>query len=178
MNIYISCGFYAGGDLQKYIDKAVVDNSWSIYAFEPNPEIIKDKYFSEYPQVTFIEKAAWTYNGEINFWIAGRHNAAHIDGTSSDSEDSGELITVPCIDFSEYIKDLPEAYIICSMDIEGSEFNVLEKMLKDNTINKISILDIEFHHRLMPKHTQEDAQKLIDKIEARGVEVRLKEPLI
>ena len=60
------------------------------------------------------------------------------------------------------------------MDIEGAEFAVLEKMLKENTIDKINILDIEFHHRLMNDKTPDDARELIRQIKERGVKIKLK----
>jgi hypothetical protein len=51
-------------------------------------------------------------------------------------------------------------------------------MLKDGTIDKINLLEVEFHHRPRLDKTEVDAQELIDRIEERGVEVKLKEKLI
>lgn len=159
MNIFIDCGFYVGNALKIYQDAGIVDDTWMIYAFEPNPNI---------PVPAFVVRAAaWTEDGEVGFKIQGREDAARVDPEAE--------LEVRAIDLSKFVADLPEDdYIICSMDIEGAEFPVLRKMLKDHTIDRINILDIEFHHRLMLEETPEDAEKLINEIEARGVKVKLK----
>jgi hypothetical protein len=55
------------------------------------------------------------------------------------------------------------------MDCEGSEFPILEKMLKDGTIKKITLLDIEFHHRIMADYDSDDAHDLLNRIRKEGV---------
>lgn len=172
MNIYLDCGFYVGNALKQYMERGEVDASWAIHAFEPNPDIEIDN-----PLVILHREAVWTDDGEVTFVIAGRHDAASIKDTSGHEVGSRE-VTVKSIDFSKFVKELPKGDVICSCDIEGAEFLVLEKMLEEDTIDRIKILDIEFHHRLMTDKTEEDSQKLINEIEKRGVEVRLKVPLI
>ncbi len=173
MNIFLDCGFYAGTALTQYINAGIVDETWTIYAFEPNPKITVDK--SMFPTFKLLKKAVWVEDGKVSFWLSNRHNASHVDDTSYSARD--KKIKVPAIDFSKFVSELPEAYIICSMDIEGSEYKVLNKMLQDGTIEKINVLDIEFHDRFMPDQTELDSQALIDKLEAKGIEVRLKVPL-
>ena len=54
---------------------------------------------------------------------------------------------VECIDFSQWVgvNFVKDDYIIMKMDIEGSEYKVLPKMIKDNTIQYIDELIIEWH---------------------------------
>lgn len=167
--IFLDCGFYAGNTIKRYFDEGIIDNSWLVYAFEPNPELEVEGYMVHLPvKVHMLKLAVWVHDGKVPFRIQGRHDAARIS-----EEDSGGM--VDSIDFSGFVARLPEdARIICSMDIEGAEFPVLEKMLDEGTINQIELLDIEFHHRLMLKETPADAQKLIDRIKERGVKVKLK----
>ena len=40
---------------------------------------------------------------------------------------------------------MPESEIYCKMDIEGAEFSVLRKMIKDESIKKIKKIWIEWH---------------------------------
>lgn len=171
MNIFLDCGFYVGVALQKYIDAGVVDDTWTVYAFEPSPEIeITDTPIP----IEVIKKAVWTNDGKVTFQIGGRNDASSILGTSGHGDP--KLVTVPSMDFSEFVAKLSKAYIICSMDIEGSEYRVLEKMLSKGTIDRINVLDIEFHDRLMADKTQQDSQELINKLMLRTA-VRLKVPL-
>lgn len=176
MNIFLDCGFYAGNALKIYMDKGVVDDTWTVYGFDPNPDLETEKYLEKFDfKVNIIKKAVWTKNGKIPFHIAGRHDAAGIADLTGHTDPKEVMVST--INFSKFVADLPEANIICSMDIEGAEYVVLEKMLKDNTIDKIKVLDIEFHHRLMNDYTDVESQALIDQIVARGVKVKLKVPL-
>ncbi len=177
-NIYLDCGFYRGITLRRYVDNGIIDKSWDIYVFEPNTDLnvkqhIAD-HFGDLP-VQLIEKAVWTKGGKVHFHIAGREDAASVEGTSG--HDTPKEITVQAVDFSKFVAKLPEAYIICSMDIEGAEFTVLPKMIKDGTIDKIDLLEIEFHHRLMTDYVPDDARKLIKEVEKHGVKVKLKDLL-
>lgn len=178
MNIYIDAGFYRGITLRRYVDNGIIDKTWKIYVFEPNTDLnakqhIAD-FFGDLP-VKLIEKAVWTKNEKVHFHIAGREDAASVEGTSG--HDTPKEITVDAVDFSKWVAKLPDAYIIMSCDVEGAEFTVLPKMIKDGTIDKIDILEIEFHHRLMTDYTPDDARKLIKEVEKHGVEVKLKDAL-
>lgn len=173
--IYLDCGFYAGGALKKYMDKGLVDENTTIYAFEPNPDFDFDESVKKYPvKIKKIKKACWIRNGKVGFMASGYDSAAHIKGTTSTAE--AKRLNVPAINFSKFVEDLPDEPIICSMDIEGAEFAVLEKMLEDDTIDKIDILDIEFHHRFMASKESFDAEELLIKLMERTA-VRLKVPL-
>lgn len=174
--IFLDCGFYSGYALRKWIDAQAVDDSWTIYAFEPNPGYPLKHRLDTFPPINLIRKAVWIKDGTVNFHIGGRDDSASVAGTSGHSD----FITkrVKCIDFSKFVSELPDDYIVCSMDIEGAEYQVLEKMLQDKTIDKINELDIEFHHRLMPDKDDDDSRELITQIRMRGVNVRLKEVLV
>lgn len=164
--IYIDCGFYVGKALESYKEKGLLNDAW-IYAFEASPEL-------EVPDFVRPE-AVWIDDKGVDFQIGGRNDASSIKGTSGHGEP--RLVEVPSIDFSKFVADLPDEYIICNMDIEGAEFTVLRKMLDEGTIDKIDLLDIEFHHRLMLDKTPQDSQELINEIITRGVALRLKVPL-
>jgi hypothetical protein len=161
--IYLNCGYYAGNDWNRF--ESAPD--WTIYAFEPNPEL-------EVPDFV-IRKAVWTEETEVDFAIGGRNDAASIKGTSGHSDP--KMIKVQTIDFSKFVAELPDEPIICTMDCEGSEFPILEKMLKDGTIKKITLLDIEFHHRIMADYDSDDAHDLLNRIRKEGVLVCLRIPL-
>lgn len=177
MNIFLDLGFYAGNALKKYIEDGTVDDTWKIYAFEPNPDIPVKETIKQFPmKITLMQKAVWIKEGYTAFHIAGREDAAGIADLTGHT-DPKEVI-VPTINFSKFVADLPNANIICSMDIEGAEFVVLEKMIEDGTIDKINVLDIEFHHRFMNDYTEVESQELIDKLTRRGVKVKLKVELV
>lgn len=56
-------------------------------------------------------------------------------------------VSAECIDFSSWLKDniREDDYVICKIDIEGAEYEVLKKCIRDNTLKLIDRLDAELH---------------------------------
>lgn len=171
MKIFIDAGYYIGKALEYYAP--FLDNSWTVYAFEPNTELNVEQSLSRFPfKVEWIKKAAWIEDGKMEFRLGNRDDASHLDGIR-DSVD--RKITVPTIDFSQFITKLPQDAIICvSMDIEGAEYPVLRKMLADGTASRLDLLDIEFHHRLLEDEDNATSSMLRQELEGLGVLVKLK----
>jgi FkbM family methyltransferase len=164
--IFLDCGQFDGVAIRQYC----VDDSWQIYSFEPEPQ--PKEHTQDLPPLNFIKKAVWTKNGWVNFSLDPKKQASHIvDVAGTDYENRKRVHT---IDFSEFVSKLPKGLVVCSMDIEGAEFAVLRKMIKDKTIKRISVLDVEFHHRIMATEDDLTAKKLIQEISKLGVIVRLK----
>ncbi len=173
--VFVDCGFYAGVAIEQYLKKGLINKNWQIYAFEPSPDVDVEAEVGRIGLPIKISRSAvWVENGEVLFQVSTRHNASSITGTTGNQ--GAKQIKVSCIDFSEFISQLPRVDI-CSMDIEGSEFAVLEKLLADGVASKIKLLDIEFHHRFMNDLEPKDAKRLIRKLRSEGVKVKLKEAL-
>lgn len=136
-----------GGYKAKFL-KTLPENVRKIFVFEPNPKFknnmlaLQDRYdFIYYPH------AAWTYDGEIEFTIG----KGDMQGSSiyNKKHATGDKIKVQCVDFSRWILDnfTIDDYIILNMDCEGAEYEILNKMIQDETINFIKELTVEFHAR-------------------------------
>lgn len=161
--IFLDCGQFDGVAIEQYC----VDDSWDIYSFEPDPKILE-----HLPKHKLIRAAVWTEYGFAKFSVDPQQQASHIQGVAG--TDYEEVMTVNTIDFSDFVRELPDTVIVCSMDCEGAEFAVLRKMIKEGTVPLIDVLDIEFHHRMMADEDDESARKLIQELSALGVIVRLK----
>ena len=171
MKIFLDCGFYVGKALDYYAP--LMDETWKVYAFEPNPTLDVKSHFERYSfKVEWIKKAVWVDDKGVDFVIDDRGDAAHIDRGVQRKK-----VKVKTIDFSKFVADLPEAEIICSMDIEGAEFPVLRKMLDEGTMKRIQLIDIEFHDRLMKDYTIDDSRALVREMQGAGVLVKLKIPV-
>ena len=83
-----------------------------------------------------------------------------------------EPVSVECIDFSKWIKDnfSKEDYIFVKMDIEGSEYKILPKMIEDGTMSYIDTLVIEWHDWIMPDF-KSDTLQLQQQLQNLGVNV-------
>lgn len=177
--IFIDCGFWQGRALEIYKEIGLVDSSWRIYAFEPNPEIDIDKFVKKIGlSLTFSPCAVWIKNGKKKFSISeheARQNASALEGTAGPP--NPEFIDVETMDFPKFVANLPDQFTVCNMDIEGAEFTVLPKMIEDGSIKKINLLEIEFHHRLMENYETKDAEELIEQLVRNGVKVIIKVPI-
>tara|TARA_B100001113_G_C21104862_1_gene620408 strand:- start:949 stop:1650 length:702 start_codon:yes stop_codon:yes gene_type:complete len=65
-----------------------------------------------------------------------------------------ETIKVESINLSQWIIDnfSKDDYIVLKMDIEGSEYEILPKMIEDGSINYINAAFIEWHDWVMPDY--------------------------
>ena len=106
-----------------------------------------------------------------------------MDGWASSVAEVGALhpgyeseVIVPCIDFSRFVKELPSpAKIVCKLNVEGSEFAILRRMLSDGTIDRISKLYVEFHQGMVRTETDKSVSDLVREINSRGVIVDVTE---
>ena len=81
-------------------------------------------------------------------------------------------VEVECISFSDFVNQFnDDDEIICKMDIEGSEFEVLRDMLNKGSIKKIKDLYVEFNERFMPRENEDTKNYLINEIKSQGVNV-------
>jgi len=79
---------------------------------------------------------------------------------------------VEAIDFSRFIIDNfnQNDYIVLKMDIEGSEYKVLPKMIEDGSISYINNLIIEWHNWQFPQYN-ELTNSLSSTISSLGVQI-------
>ena len=124
------------------------NNDYYIYSFEVDPRFFK--CFNDIPKLTFINKAVWTKAGEELFYLS--YDPSMSGGTLFKKIQSGKLdkehpIKITTFDFSQWVLDTfnKEDEIILKMDIEGSEYPVLEKMFIDGSFDYINELWIEWH---------------------------------
>jgi len=157
-NIFLDFGTHKGEGLLEFFEKKIIDSTFEVHTFEPTPglgteeAINKLRNINGFPQnIHFYNKAVWIQDGTILFNNRMDH-ASHIIniGFNCDQEEKNYIpIEIESIDISKFIDSLPESYIICKMDIEGSEFQVLRYLLYTRSINKINKIFVEFHPKLM-----------------------------
>jgi len=123
-----------------------LDDKWEIFAIEPNPNVIGQ--IPRFPNLTIIEKAMWTNDGTIDFYLDMAENRSSAGSLFEKDTSKPKLVTVESMDFSQWIKRnfTLNDYIILNMDIEEAEYAVLEKMLEEKTIQYIDRLFVEFNY--------------------------------
>lgn len=177
--IFLDCGYHLGEGLIEFTNALGINNEWEVYSFEANPYCDINNKIAQHPfKVNAISKAVWIENGTILF-NCENHNSTNSPKFNSTSELDGwgsaisniesshsydTQVQVECLDFSEFVKSLGEGEIYCKMDIEGAEFEILRKMLKDNTIELIKEIWVEWHDVDLKQESFESRKSLSEEI--------------
>jgi FkbM family methyltransferase len=134
-------------------------------------------------EVYLHKKVAWTHDGTIEFRVGKK--ARNTNSTVSDVAKLNESCDnklqrardIECIDVSTWLRKLinDEQFdaIFVKMDIEGSEYHVIDKMIADNSLMLIDKLFIEFHKRF-PKVPEIDTiNEYVKKMHDAAPELRI-----
>lgn len=148
---FIDCGSYTGTIVKKFKEN---NPEYKIFAFECNPLLYSiDLGVS----VTKFNKATWILDGELKFFLS-KQNPDKVQGSSlyidkkTANLDTDHPHIVPCIDFSKWLSETftEKDYVIVKMNIEGAEYEVLNKCIKDGTIKLIKQLVVKWHNTKIP----------------------------
>ena len=181
MNVYIDLGAHTGKTVETWMVQHPGD---VVYAFEPNPACLRNPRWvalrEHYQQLTIMPVAAWTEETSLHFYRDSMHLASQ-GGTVMLGKTTGEVsydapIQVRAIDFSAWLEGVAAGpgRVTVKMDIEGAEFNVVEKMIGDGTIGLVDRLLIEFHAEKFKDNGLAIRQRAIMRaLEAARVEVEV-----
>jgi len=188
-SVYIDAGGHGGQSIERFKKMSSGIPNTKIYSFECHPRCYEKLKTFATDDIIVSNKAIWIEDGEIDFYLdmldkttdrGFPGQASTISKTKVDRGIEGQfndrsLVKVPSIDFSSWIKaELnKEDYIFLKMDIEGSEYEVLDKMINDGSINYLDDLDIEFHwHKIgMDK---EKHNELVNRLHNTGVNLNIR----
>jgi FkbM family methyltransferase len=150
-NVLIDCGMHECGGMNHMINKLNIDENWNIYAFEANPKINCDCIPHEDFNVEFKNKAVWTRNGSLIFKQYGDNGTS---GGSLVGETGGGRhyhdfhadVEVECFDFYEFLMQFnSNDRVYIKMDIEHSEYDVLEHVFRKGWPDFVKEIWLEWH---------------------------------
>lgn len=190
-NVFLDLGTHYGQGLREFIEKYKMNNLWRIHTFEANPvtyDVFTKQYHQQTPWVIPHQKAVGHYNGTItvNMETPPGEGATGMGSSvipleewdpwgGKNHEPFKSTAEVPCIDFAEFIQKnfSKEDFIVIKMDIEGSEYETLKRLITTDVIDYIDDLYVEWHNRCFPDPSAmiELESKLIGEIENRGVKL-------
>lgn len=145
------------------------EGKYLMHTFEANPAYLS--FYKGLKNHILHAKAVWIYDGEIDLYLEKKlPDKEYFNGQGSSlfsqkqNVDSEKSIRVRCIDFSKWILNSfkKSDYIILKMNIEGAEYAVLTRMIRDGSIDYIDELYIDFHRDRCPGVvTVEEHEKLL-----------------
>lgn len=174
--IFIDCGAWTGDSIRAF---KKYDNSYEIYAFECEPRLEETlQKMSNELNFNFINKAVWIKEGIIKLYL-GQNNLTQSSSILSSKKkyiDKKKPVEVNTVNFSQWImyNFKKEDYIICKMNIEGAEYDILDKMIKDNSIDYIDKLFISWHWRKLYGFPEQKHQRIKTEVEKRTTLVKWK----
>jgi FkbM family methyltransferase len=193
--IFLDCGTHFGEGIRDFIKKLNITKDWQTYTFEANPKTYEEflntnKELIEEFNIKHYNKAVYNKDGNITFHQQNNpeYNEPYMGGGSTlldlskwnpgNSVKLGHFETsveVECFDFSKVVSKLKGNKIFVKMDIEGAEYDVLEKMIQDDTLKYIDTIFIEFHLDFVTDKeiTQQRQNNIINKIYENGVNLHL-----
>lgn len=161
-HVFINVGAGKGSDIDGFLKIDPSYSNWEIFAFECNPELIKT-ISEKYPDIQLIPLAASTVDQSSKLYLGNSYvNSSLISSKINVSEE--RYLEVGTINISKWLMDnfKKEDYIILTLDIEGAEYPVIEKMINDDSLDFIDELYIEFHGKKIPDITLEYEESLVN----------------
>lgn len=146
--LFIDCGGYDGCSAVKFM---LQNPQFDSITFEPNPALWP--HYADVP-TTLIKKAAYTHGGMVTFTIdetdadgSSLVDSKKIDWHGKIANEECPKIEVSCVDIAELVRKAATQYqkIVLKLDIEGAEYDVLEKLLQEDLIKHLTIIYAEFH---------------------------------
>lgn len=176
--IFLDCGSNYGQGYNS-ISKNY-DFVFETFMFEPNVKCFK-KLLKDYPNLNIINKAVWNKDclrklnieyctiekdfvgGSTNILLDEFIRPSYLDDSRIKEIPDETCHEIECIDLSSFIERnfSIKDFIILKLDIEGSEFEVLDKMIKDETLKYIKEIYIEWHYA-MRKSKQNNLNYYLD----------------
>jgi FkbM family methyltransferase len=141
--------FGVGTDIS-FDQELIAQYNCIVFGFDPTPKTID--FIANYAQLPkkfiFEPYGLYTHDGTVAFFLP--ENPNHVSCTVGNirNYDEGKLkkVDVPVLSFDSILKKLGHKTIdVLKLDIEGSEYDVLDDIL--NAEIQINQICIEFHHR-------------------------------
>lgn len=177
MNVFLDLGSNKGKICRRFIKSPMYSPDFLIHAFDANPKL-GTKTIAKYPRNVIFHKAAiWIEDGWMECFTNPSKprtvSATVLHGKSTGGLDYSRPMKIRSIDFSKWISDnfSPDDNIIVKCDIEGAEYEVFRKMIKDGTIRYIKRLYMERHWDRFGWPKSED-EKFVAEVRAAGLQIR------
>jgi len=111
--------------------------------------------------VELFNKAVMNFNGPAKFYIPKDFGPFVGEGSSLIKSKFNNIekltcVSIECINFIEFLtkikKEFDDVFIVVKMDIEGSEYNIIDELYRNFTLNRVRLIDylmVEFHPNVL-----------------------------
>ena len=172
---FIDCGAHCGESILTAKQRFGIDIN--TISFEPVPGLAKQlqEIHKDNPTVHIQNSAVWINNEIKKFHLSEEYTDGSSLLNSLNNLKDDHYIDIPCFDLSQWVLESfnKEDYLILKLDIEGAEYEVLNKMIEDGSIDYINEFWGEWHDmKIKDKHTQLLAGKVYKYLKDNNIEFK------
>ena len=188
MRVFIDCGGHFGEGFAHFHRHLKIDPSWKVIMFEPNrvsAKALREKHIPWWKNqknihIELREEIAWSRDGVGTFMATtARGGGGPSNGVGSTAMPRGEWnvpnaaedYQVPTCDISKLVQSFePDDLVYLKLDVEGSECEILEKLIKTNAIDRIRHTWVEWHSRMFvdPREYNRRKEDIEHELKRRG----------
>ncbi|XP_024543086.1 uncharacterized protein LOC9636243 [Selaginella moellendorffii] len=152
-HVYVDVGARTyGSSIGGWFKKAypTYGRNFTVYAIEADAAFHAG--YAKRRDVTLLPYAAWTRNETLMFGTAGDDSMGRIQSASS-SAPRRTSTSVQGFDFAAWLADTvaPSDYVVMKMDVEGTEFELLPRLIESGAICLVDELFLECHYNRWQK---------------------------
>lgn len=154
-DVCIDCGANVGE-----VSEVLANSGAFVYCFEPDSSAFNSlkKRFVNRNNIKLFKKGVYTENKQVKLYkseLSDYDNeffsqSSSICGSKVNVETS-KYEEIEVIDVCEFIESLNRRIYLLKMDIEGAEFDILEKLINKQLYNKIDYVLVETHDDSVPE---------------------------
>ena len=176
MNKYfIYCGAHCGESILTAKQRFGIDTN--VISFEPVPGLAKQlqEIHRENPTIQIQNSAVWINDKVKKFHLSEEYTDGSSLLNSLNNLRDEHYLNIPCFDLSTWISECfdKDDYLILKLDIEGAEYEVLNKMIEDGTINLINEFWGEWHDmKIKDPHTELLSKKVYKYLNDNNIEFK------
>ena len=160
--VFILLGAGSGRDIKAFGGMHQPVSEWDIFAFEANPKLIANLE-NVYTHATIMPYAAGTKDAMVELYF-GKHqnNSSVMKEKVNVSETKSTL--VPVMDFPKWVEEhfTEDDHIVLCVDIEGAEYDIIDAMIVNHTLDWVNELYIEFHGQKLTNFDMARETAMID----------------
>lgn len=164
MNILIDCGAFTGDSLPTLIKG--YGPFERIVCFEANTSLVVQAPDNWSGSLEVINAAVWKEDGEMRFFVGDQDISSSVMEnkiTGNFSLENSNM--VPCINLARWLEENTSAgdNVTLKIDIEGAEYDVLEKLSGNPVLKRLDNILVEWHeNRLTPRWRYRMRRRLLE----------------
>jgi FkbM family methyltransferase len=193
MKVFLDLGTHFAEGLKRFMQILEIDSTWEVHTFEANPRTYsylngQQRSANSGLNVTFHNKAVGIEDGTVQMNIETVDEYEDVEtgmGSTILSMDEWapestlhkykNQVDVECINFPQWVESRfsKDCEIYCKMDIEGCEFDILEKMINEDKLKNFKVFWVEFHDWAMKDKVAATARKdqIIRSLQEKGIQI-------